>query len=320
MQYAFTNRDNKEIAAEGSILTASWTEGDKDKAPPTNADLDAQASSTATTLYRRGQKCGNRQLQATAQAIRQAGKLNKATGRYQSCETLACPREEARRQRWLTKQAYQVLTSKRRWKKSVLLSLVSEIGVVDKDMLTLFGLNGGTGTCRTVFQHLTDTLNDNGVEHSIGGLDISYAVDGRVIGEHGFRGPNVDDHWLIHVTVMMPLKTFRRIETKLREAYPKTELVPKPISMRQWDGDPRAIAYVFKRLAAKSADIVRSIYLRDKGREESPRQNTRAAKLPSKRRVELLVMLDQLAPDCRYLLWGMKPQKGTTGLSIALNK
>lgn len=316
--YRLTHRDQKEMAAAGSVRDPNWTEGDNEKPAPSNAELSVAASKNMTLLRKISVDYGYRHTSAVAQATAQSGKAM-ANGFTQANSTLACPREEAWRQRFLTTEIYRLIIEKLLPRKWVMLSLISEMGFIRPDRLTKVGPKGGTATCKAVQQKLIDVLADHGVKFAIGSLDIAFCVDVREVGKLGFEGVNFRDHWLAHMTVMIPEKAFNRIEAALREAYPATDLVPKPIKAEPWDGDPKAIAYLFKRLANKSAGTRRETYVKVSERREKPRQNTRKGKLRASEHRDLIVLLDQLAPDCRYLLLGMRPHEDSSGLTIIID-
>lgn len=316
MYHRFTNRDMKEMAAAGSVLKPKWKEGKYDKDPPSNNKLDVKAKKAAKRLNAEAESQASLQLKATASGIAQGSILNKATGLFKSCETLACLREDARRQRFLTAKFRRLIARQELPKEWVLLSPISEAGLVEPNDLTKIGPGGGTATCRAVYEHLTSVLAEGGVRYAIGGLDIVYGVDKREQGKLGFKGANFADHWMIHMTVMLLREDYDQIKPQLREAYPATHLIDKPIKAEDWDGDPRMIAYVFKRLADNSAVICRETYLRKKEGDDAPRKDTRLVPLKAKLRNDLIVMLDQLAPDRRYLLWGLRPANGDNGLTI----
>ena len=311
--------DQKRMAAAGSALKPKWTEGPNGKAPPSNTRLDEQAKKAARRLFKHADRHASRHLKSTASSIAQGGIVNKANGLFKACETLACPREDGRRQRLMTSKVRRLIARQELPKDWVLLSPISEIGMVKPDDLTKIGRGGGTTACKAVFEHLIDVLKESGVQYAIGGLDITFCVDKREIGKLGFKGPNFARHWMIHLTVMMPHKDYLRAKTALHEAYPKADLVPKPLVVKDWDGNPRTIAYTFKRIADVSADLCRETYISQKESKDTPSQNTRLVKLGAKQKNDLSVMLDQLAPDCRYLLWGLRPVNGEDGLTIEID-
>ncbi|MGL5362139.1 MAG: hypothetical protein ACRDBH_04620 [Bosea sp. (in: a-proteobacteria)] len=319
MQYPTTNRDMKDMGAAGSVLDPIWKEGKNDSDPPSNSDLDAQAKKTARRLLKQAEAQASRQLRTTASSISQGSIPNKANGLFKSCETSACPREDARRQRFLTAEIYRLIVEKELPARWVLLSVVSEIGKVEPEDLTKIGPRGGTSTCKAVQEHLINVLNEARVRHAIAALDIVYRTDKRKKGELGFKGSNFPDHWLIHITVMLSRKDYLRAKKLLQEAYPVIALISKPLKASNWDGNPKMIAYVLKRLADVSADLCRETYLREKQGEGTPRRNTRLVKLSARQRNDLTVMLDQLAPECRYLMWGLRPADGENGLTIELD-
>jgi hypothetical protein len=126
---------------------------------------------------------------------------------------------------------------------------------------------------------------------AVGGFDVS-------ANEHeanAFR-----PHWMPHAWILAPGRRIRRVEEELREWFPATDIVPRPMLMRSFDGAPGGFAYALK------PDFERRVSLVPRTLPNGSRSTFSTRKKPiwAARRVELAIALDRAGLDARLFLKG----------------
>jgi hypothetical protein len=130
------------------------------------------------------------------------------------------------------------------------------------------------------------------------------------------REGEFDPHWQLQGWVSVPKVQVDRIRRDdIREAFPASKTVPRPVKVQVWDGDPAALAYGMK------TDFVRRVsYLKpaDPVRGRGECRNTRDRDLRVHQLVELLLALDSAGFRARLHLLGARLTKTADGPRIRL--
>ncbi len=141
----------------------------------------------------------------------------------------------------------------------------------------------------------------------IGGIDISANED---------ETEAADPHFQIQSWVLALTHEVRKAETKLRAAFPKTKTIPRPVKIKEWDGDLAALAYALKN----SFDRRVSIICEDKPGLRKPYRDTRDRDLRVEQQIELMIALDRTGLHARLHLGGCRVVHTADGPMIRLIK
>jgi hypothetical protein len=126
---------------------------------------------------------------------------------------------------------------------------------------------------------------------AVGGFDIS-------ANEH--EADEFEPHWMPHAWILAPGRRARRVENELRDWFPNTDTVPRPVHMKRFDGNPAGFAYALK------PDFLRRISLEPATLPDGSRSthSTRGKPIWGEPRVELALALDRAGLDARLFLRG----------------
>jgi hypothetical protein len=146
-----------------------------------------------------------------------------------------------------------------------------------------------------VHRYLTKRLSQAGVEIAIGRIDYSLNID---------REGKWPNHWARQAWIVVPKQNQSSWDTKLRDAIQPTDLVPQPVFVRAFDGDPKGYAYALKTTFNR-----RESYSQTKRHRGSTRtcRNTSIQPLRNGEWEELLLHLDRVGLAERVLFQGVKP-------------
>ncbi|MFZ0846051.1 MAG: hypothetical protein WAM62_09690 [Pseudolabrys sp.] len=155
-----------------------------------------------------------------------------------------------------------------------------------------------------------EKLGKAGITWFIGATDIS-------LNEH--KQNRYKRHWSEHIYGITATKDPKKLKTELRKQFPKNKAIPRPVKVREWDGNKKALRYILKpnfwrRIAS------------DNGQRHNKKTGiartcctTRKARLRSKERRELFVYLDKIGMQARLLMrWCQLLNSKSSGPSIML--
>ena len=89
----------------------------------------------------------------------------------------------------------------------------------------------------------------------------------------------------------------------LRQSFPAMPLATRPVQVKWFDGNPRALAYAFKGSFTRRQSLPKVLGPDGVARK---RRNTRARPLRAMQKIELALLLDDLGLLGRFVLRGMK--------------
>lgn len=149
-------------------------------------------------------------------------------------------------------------------------------------------------------------LRRTGIKTFVGGVDFSVNED-----ETGTVPPYIQPQsW-----TLAPTHEVRKAETKLRAAFPKTEITPRPVKIKAWDGNLAALGYALKNRFDRRVSYHREAS--DDGSKHACR-NTRDRHLRVPQQIELLIALDQAGLHARLHLRGCRVVHTGSGPQIRL--
>jgi hypothetical protein len=138
-----------------------------------------------------------------------------------------------------------------------------------------------------------DRLGKAGVEWSIGATDFS-------MNEH--KQDSQKPRWSVHIHGITVNKNPKKLKRALKKQFPKTKGIRRPVMVDEWDGDKKALRYIFKpnysrRIATDDAQR----YDKKTGTMRKCR-DTDPQPLKSKQKRELLLHLDGIGMQSRLLM------------------
>jgi hypothetical protein len=136
-------------------------------------------------------------------------------------------------------------------------------------------------------------LGKAGIEWFVGATDISMNED-----RQGRKKPR----WSAHIHGITINKNPKKLKRALKKQFPKTKAIRRPVMVEEWDGDKKALRYIFKphfsrRIATDDAQR----YDKKAGAMRSCR-DTDMQPLKSIQKRELLLHLDDIGIQSRILM------------------
>jgi hypothetical protein len=109
-------------------------------------------------------------------------------------------------------------------------------------------------------------------------------------------------HWLEHVYGVTITKDAEKLKRRLRRRSSKTDAIPRPIKVVEWDGDNAALRYICKmNFWRRIATDVAKRFDRKTGHTRTCRATDKQP-LRSKRNIEILLHLDKIGMQSRLIL------------------
>jgi hypothetical protein len=137
----------------------------------------------------------------------------------------------------------------------------------------------------------------------IGALDFSYSEDERT--QAIAAGKAFKPHWSVHMHGLVPADQITpEVVRALHALFPRSDEVPKPIDIKDFDGNPWAIAYSMKTRIQRRLTIMGTSW--DRNGQPRLARNTRYRPLRPRQEAELRLMLDRMAMRDRLVLVGVK--------------
>jgi hypothetical protein len=140
-----------------------------------------------------------------------------------------------------------------------------------------------------------DALRKADVLWFIGGIDYSFNehAEGRY-----------KSYWAEHGYAFTPSNNLANLKNLLRERFPSSDTTPRPIKIKQWDGDSKALRYALKpNMHRRIASDKAKRHDRKNGGNRRCRTTTKQ-RLTSKQRIRLALHLDNIGIAGRLFLRG----------------
>jgi hypothetical protein len=154
---------------------------------------------------------------------------------------------------------------------------------------------------QTVKKRMQAILTKAGITTSIGGIDFSANEDEN----HAF-----DPHWQPQYWILALGDQVNASEREIRKRFPKTATVPRPVKIKEWDGNQAALGY-----ALKNTFVRRVSYQREASKDGSKHacRNTRDRDLRAKHQCGLAIILDRAGLHARLHLGGCRVVRTLNG-------
>jgi hypothetical protein len=217
------------------------------------------------------------------------------------CRSAACPKCAHAAQAFTTEVVGKFLAAHPDRKKIVCVTVVPVDGEIPKGKLT-------ADQHQRNVRRWKEAMGRAGVTWFVGATDWSFNehIDGRY-----------PSSWQEHFSGFTVTDDPSELKKKLKEQFPKTDAIPRPVKVEAWDGDKKAIAYMMKR------EFWRRIGSDDGqrfGKDGSKKRKCRATDkqpLGSSQKHELLLHLDEIGIQGRLMMkWLQFVNVGSPGWTV----
>jgi len=166
------------------------------------------------------------------------------------------------------------------------------VTIVPADGLTRRGRLDEANHFRAI-RRWKDALGRAGIDWFVGATD--WSLNEHAKSRHRPR-------WSLHFYGFTITKDLERLKKSLKEQFPNNDAIPRPVKVREWDGNKKALRYVLKpnfwrRVATDNAE-------RFNKKTETTRscRATKKERLRSREKMELLLLLDKIGTQARLIM------------------
>jgi hypothetical protein len=255
----------------GDMLTeklyATGTKGQK---------LKAKREDLVNWLHKKGKE--------DHQCLSLADKLEACTKRHR-CHSAACSECAHSAQRLIAKVTWRFLKSHSNEGTTVCVTVAPADGCINPGELE-------QGIHQRAIRRWKEKLGKAGIGWFIGATDLSF-------NEHVEE--RYEPHWSLHFYGITVTRNPEKLKRKLLQQFPKSDPIPRPIKVMEWNGSKKALRYLLKpnfwrRVATDEAKR----HNKDTGTTRSCRA-TEKQRLRSRHKRELLNHLDEIGSQNRLL-------------------
>jgi len=108
-------------------------------------------------------------------------------------------------------------------------------------------------------------------------------------------------NWLPHVHLIVATYDIDELARDLRAAFPRSDHAPRPVMVKEWDGDARVFEYIFKANFSRRISIEKTQRFNKKTGKNRACRGTTYGRLRVSERIELALYLDAVGLDGRLL-------------------
>jgi hypothetical protein len=217
------------------------------------------------------------------------------------CKSAACPECSYAAKQLVTQVAQRFLSDQPSSETIVCVSIVPADGATKPGNLT-------KGQHARNVRRWKEALGRAGVTWFIGGSDWSF-------NEHD--EDRYQPHWSHHLYGFAATTDLEELKKRLQHQFPKTDAIPRPVKVQVWDGKKRPIRYMVKskfwrRIGTDDGERFDKAH----GEQRSCRATDKQP-LPSSRRRELLLHLDEIGLQGRLVMrWLQIVHLGVAGSAV----
>ena len=217
--------------------------------------------------------------------IKLVDKLEECRPRHR-CKSAACPECANAGQRLVPRVSRPFLKAQTGSGKIVCVTIVPADGLTRRGRLD--EANHFRATRRW-----KDRLGRAGIDWFVGATD--WSLNEHAKGRHRPR-------WSLHIYGFTVAKDPQRLKEALKKQFPNNDAIPRPVKVREWDGNKKALRYVLKpnfwrRVATDNAER----FNKKTGGTRSCRA-TKKERLRSREKMELLVHIDKIGMQARLIM------------------
>jgi hypothetical protein len=161
------------------------------------------------------------------------------------------------------------------------------------------------------------TRNVRRWKDALGRADVPWFLGGSDWSFNEHQNDRYGPHWSHHFYGFTTTTDPDDLKKKLQAQFPKTDAIPRPVKVQEWDGKKKAIAYMVKsKFNRRIASDDGQRFDKDKGENRSCRATDKQP-LKSSQRRDLLLHLDQIGLQGRLILrWLQIVHLGTAGPAV----
>jgi hypothetical protein len=235
---------------------------------------------------RRGRVAWLRKKSKKIQAGLQLADKLEACTQGNRCKSAACPECTYAAQRLIAKATRRFLRARRNDGTIVCVTVVPDDGTTNPG-----NLNKVEHERRV--RRWKERLSKAGVDLFVGATDLSFNehAEGRY-----------QPHWSEHFYGLTVTADSKKMKAALKAKFPKTDSIPRPVKIKDWDNGNEALRYIFKR------NFWRRIATDNAERFDTKNGTTRSCRdtdkqpLKSKHKRELLIHLDNIGMQGRLVM------------------
>lgn len=234
-----------------------------------------------------------------------ADKLDRCTPRT-PCGSAACPECSLSTSSQLTKAFRKFLRTRAAGDTVVAITVVLASSVVAPGMLHVFDPVNSARRLKYIFDQA-------GVGWVIGALD-------QTLNTH--EDARYADHWLVHLHAFAVVKDPNHLRVALAEVLPKSDMVPRPLRVQEWDGKKKAIRYALKTVVRRRIGTDTELRFSKATNRQRQCRATKTQRLRSAEKLELVLFLDRIGWKGRLFLRHAQQrpsQAGTTTITLMRN-
>jgi hypothetical protein len=217
------------------------------------------------------------------------------------CKSAACPECSTAAQDLVTEVTHKFL------KKKAKAGTIVAVSIVPADGTSAPGQLSPNQHARNL-RRWKDALGRAGISWFLGGSDWSF-------NEH--ENDRYQPHWSHHFYGFTITNDLQILKRDLQAQFPKTDAVPRPVKVQEWDGDTKPIAYMVKsKFNRRIATDDGQRFDKDNNKNRSCRATDKQP-LKSSQRRDLVLHLDQIGLQGRLMLrWVQILHLGTAGPAV----
>jgi hypothetical protein len=111
-----------------------------------------------------------------------------------------------------------------------------------------------------------------------------------------------EPHWSEHFYGFTATNDLKGLKRNLRAQFPATDAIPRPVKVKPWDGRKRALHYMAKSDFFRRIGTDEGLRSSGEGVERQEYRTTDKQPLRSQEQFELLIHLDQIGMQSRFLM------------------
>jgi hypothetical protein len=170
--------------------------------------------------------------------------------------------------------------------------------------------NGGTIVCITVVpaDGMTKPGKLNKADHELairrwkgklGKAGVTWFVGATDLSFNEHKQAKRKPRWSEHIYGITVTRDLKKLKRALKDLFPKTKAIPRPVKVKEWDGDKKALRYILKpNFWRRIANDYAQRYDKEPRTTRTCR-DTDKQPLKSKQRRELLLHLDDIGMQSR---------------------
>ena len=165
----------------------------------------------------------------------------------------------------------------------------------------------------------TDKLAIRRIKHAMKKAGTRWFVGACDWSRNEDRDGKFPPHWALHVHGFTASSDREKLREELKKRFPKSDEIPRPVKVKGWDGNRRAVRYCLKSTFTRRISIESERFDRRSGKKTKCR-NTDKQPLRSDEVRELFPHVNSLGIDGRIMLIGARIRNELRGATIELIK